>query len=396
MAILQALLAALLRSAGKLLNTVFGWATVMVFGKVPADRQIYLSVMGLGSVAWIAAVAGIAFPSLGTFLLSFVTLPDWVDRTWVRLAMLTGAVVVPAVVGGVSLLLRDPADRPQGWRARGKAVLKGYPFTLGLAVTLILMTVLAPVVRLHTLARRWTTQHVPIVVDADDYEEVVREIGRTLDEAGWPTRREPASWMLRLPTRALTLLAGGYLSNLVAERLATLRGPRLEVILHPADLVISGREADVVDARAVLAEELAFSKAHLTWTKEANAIEDRLQKLWTAARGGKLNTEQAGHQLRVLENDLRRLDLSYEEWEILFRAKLLVRVAVGAACAPGEARNGGPGWAEQVALPLALAAAGVALESPRVRASLEDLVVRLLAKPARRAAQPITDTRRAA
>jgi hypothetical protein len=384
MAILQALLAALLRSAGKLLNTAFGWATVMVFGKVPADRQIYLSIMGLGSVAWIATVAGIAFPSVGTFLLSFVPLPDWVDRTWVRLAMLAGALVVPAVVGGVSLLLRDPSDRPREWRARGKAVLKGYPFTLGLAVTLILMTVLAPVVRLRTLARRWTTQHVPILVDADDYEEVVGEIGRTLDKAGWPTRREPASWMLRLPTRALTLLAGGYLSNLVAERLAALRGPKLEVILHPADLVISGREADVVDARAVLAEELAFSKAHLTWTKEANAIEDRLQKLWTATRAGKLSAEQAGHRLRALESDLRRLDLSYDEWEILFRAKLLVQVAVGAACAPGQTRNGEPGWAERVALPLALATAAAALESPRVRASLEDLVVRLLAKPARR------------
>ena len=75
MAVIQLLIAALARSAGRLLNTAFGWATVMVFGKVRADRQIYLSVLGFGSVLWILAVVGIAFPSAGTFLLSFVRSP---------------------------------------------------------------------------------------------------------------------------------------------------------------------------------------------------------------------------------------------------------------------------------------------------------------------------------
>ena len=50
MAIIQAVMALATKSAGKLLNTVFGWATMMLFGKVPADRQIYLSVMAMSSV----------------------------------------------------------------------------------------------------------------------------------------------------------------------------------------------------------------------------------------------------------------------------------------------------------------------------------------------------------
>ena len=127
MAILQALLAALTRSAGRLLNTALGWATVMIFGKVPEDRQIYLSVLAFGSVLWIVVVLGIAFPSLGTFLLSFVPLPDWVGKGVVRLAMLAAAVVLPLVVGWVSLLLKDPEERPRGTAATLKAVLKGYP-----------------------------------------------------------------------------------------------------------------------------------------------------------------------------------------------------------------------------------------------------------------------------
>src|SRR5215216_5610160 len=99
MAIVQALLALIFRSAGKLLNTAFGWATVMLFGKVPQDRQIYLSVIAFGSVVWLVVVLGVAVPAVGTFLLAFVPLPKWVNENWVRLGMLAGAVIIPAVTG---------------------------------------------------------------------------------------------------------------------------------------------------------------------------------------------------------------------------------------------------------------------------------------------------------
>jgi hypothetical protein len=105
--IVQAIVAAIFRSAGRLLNTAFGWATVMLFGRVPQSRQIYLSLISFGSVAWLVALVGIAFPTVGTFLLSFVPLPSWVDRTWVRLAMVAGAIVIPPIVGALALRTRS-------------------------------------------------------------------------------------------------------------------------------------------------------------------------------------------------------------------------------------------------------------------------------------------------
>src|SRR5689334_22142764 len=113
MALLQALLAALTRSAGKLLNTAFSWATVLLFGRVSESRQIYVSAIAFGSAIWLVVLLGVAFPSLGTFLLSFVPLPDWVDKTWVRLAMLAAVVILPAVVGVMSILMLEK-ERPRG------------------------------------------------------------------------------------------------------------------------------------------------------------------------------------------------------------------------------------------------------------------------------------------
>ena len=131
MAIIAPIQAALSRMAGKLLNTIFGWATVTLFGRVPQSRQIFLSIIALGSVLWLAVVLGIVFPDFGTFLVGFVPLPDWVDEAWVRIAMLVAAVLIPVVVGVISLLMLEPGERLQGLLARGKKYSRAIPIPWG-------------------------------------------------------------------------------------------------------------------------------------------------------------------------------------------------------------------------------------------------------------------------
>jgi hypothetical protein len=335
MAIVQGLLAVLARSAGRFLNTAFGWATVMLFGKVPQDRQMYLSIIAFGSVIWLTVLVGIAFPVVGAFLLAFLPLPEWVDRNWIRLAMLVAAIIIPLVVGFISLRLPAAEDQPQTTGQKVQTVLKGYPYTLGLAITLILMTLLAPVMKLQALVKRWTTHHIPVVIESDDYMEVVGEVEQALRTGGIETTRQQASWMLRLPTKVLTLLAGGAIENLVADQLTTLRASDVQVVLHPSDMVVSGREHEATRAHAVLTEHLTFSKAYLTWDKEANDLEDKLRAIWQDLRSRADRDRQAGGvdarglrdaagQLQEVEEALRSTPLPYEEWEVLFREKLLV------------------------------------------------------------------------
>jgi hypothetical protein len=331
MAIVQAVLALLFRAVGRLLNTAFGWATIMLFGKVPRDRQIYLSIIAFGSAAWIVAVLGILFPSFATFLLAFMPLPAGADPTWARLAMLAGAVIIPLVVGVVSTRMLAPEQRPTGVSATLVAVLQGYPYTVALALTLILMTALAPIVKVRTLVKRWSSRHIPAIIESRHYLEVVGQIEQALDRGGFEVERRPASWMVRLPTKVLTTLAGGAVDDLVADELTELRSRRIEVLLHPSDLVISGNEKDTARANAIVAEQLAFSPAYMTWTKEANEIEDRLRKIWITQRQqsdrpGLLN--RLTDRLVGVEHDLRALELSFEEWDVLFREKLMVERAL--------------------------------------------------------------------
>ena len=317
MALVQALLAMVFRSAGKLLNMAFGWATVILFGRVKEDRQIYLSAVSFGSVLWLVALVGLAFTGVGSFLVAFVSPPDWV-KPWIRLGMLIAVIVIPAVVGFLSTRLVDKPQRPGTLRA----IVRGYPYTIGLALTLLIMTIFAPIMKVRDLIRRWTTQHIPVIIEPQDYAVVVDEVRHALDVGGLPTTPRPASWMLRAPTKILTWFGGRSLGGHDVT-LVRLVGDKSQILLHPSDLVLSGREPDAAHARAVLAERLTVTRAYLTWTKESNEVEDEVRRTWAdlAAHRG----TEAADRLIAIERKLHDLTVPYEEWEVLFRQLLLAQ-----------------------------------------------------------------------
>jgi hypothetical protein len=155
---------------------------------------------------------------------------------------------------------------------------------------------------------------------------MVHEIEQALDKAGYEVTRKRAGLLLRLPLKVMTALAGRGQGNLVADDLATLESDKLQLVLHPSDLVINGGKYDAAHARATVTEQLAFSKAYLTWTKEANEMEDRLRALWKELRTSSngIVPPETARKLQDFERDLREAEVGHEEWEVLFRNKLLV------------------------------------------------------------------------
>lgn len=329
MAIVQAILALLLQHLGRFLHTAFGWATSLLFGRVPRQRQYYVTAIAFVSLLWLLAAIGIAMPGVGAYLLAFAHIPKWVNPNWVRLGMLGSAVLLPAVVGVLALLLIEPQDRPKRAGGIARAIFKGYPYTLGLALTMLMMIIVAPLMKLRDLIKGWSSRHIPIVVDAPDYFHIVGQIQEALAARDMPTERRKASPLLRWPTRLFTLLAGSGADELVAKELMMLIGSDLEILLHPSDLVIRGREKAVSKAYGVIGEQLAFTKAHFTWSKEAREIEDRLGLLWAEIeRGEPLEAQGEVNRLDGLKQQLQTAGVSSEEWDVLFREILLIECSL--------------------------------------------------------------------
>jgi hypothetical protein len=317
MAILAALVAIGSKYAGKVLMTALGWASTLLFGRVPASRQLALAAITFGSVVWMVLVAGVVHPDLGTFLLLFVPAQDLVPEWVIRLAMLLGALVAPAVIGAMTMTLSPLAGRA-GIPA---AILRGYPLTIVLAVLLVFLAVLAIWRKTHSLVRRWTDAHVPFIVNPGAYPEVADDLRRAVLDAGIEVVPRAAPAVMSKPAHWLAAIAGRRASDLVPERMIQLQGPGLEVLIYPMDLLISGKPDLVMRARAATASRLTTAAAHLTVSAEAQAIEDRLTDI---ARRGVTFDGGIAQEFAAIDGQLATLRIPYEEWEVLYRQRLQV------------------------------------------------------------------------
>jgi hypothetical protein len=176
-----------------------------------------------------------------------------------------------------------------------------------------------------------------MLVKPDDYLTVVEEVQAALRTGGIPTTRATATWMLRLPTKFLSLFARYAMATAAADRLTRLVAPEVEILLHPSDLVISGRERAATRARAILAARLTVTRAYLTWDKESNEVEDRIRDIWQAMRNDRMD-EAAATLLAAVQHRLRELDVPYDERPVLFREALLAETALLRGRMPSAAR----------------------------------------------------------
>ena len=367
------------RFAGQLLNTTLGWATLLLFGKVPQRKQILLLVMVFGSLVWVALVIGIFVPSVGSLLVAAVPVKDMVGEDVVRIGMLIGAIVVPLGIGIAAVFLAASDSRPNGAQLI-VSVLRGYPFAFALALILVLLAGVATVRKLRSLSKRWEDAHVPVIVKPGRYDEVLEQVRTKLDSVGINLETRDAGRLVSGPPKLLDLIAGRGLGEMVPDRLQLLAGKDVEVLVYPSDLAISGTKQLVARSRAAIATELTTAPAYMTTSAEAQSFEDEMEKLGPDAWRDR-PAELVEH-LRSLDKRLAELVVPYEEWETLYRLRLqLERDAITGGAGSGELSqpDSGPGALDAVSQPsrpspldLAIGAAGAALVAVDVAVNLDN------------------------
>ncbi len=335
MAIIGSVFAMAGRFAGRLLNSVLGWATLLLFGKVEGRKQTVLLVIALGSLAWVLTLIGILLPEIGTFLLAFVPIPDAVDDNWVRLGMLALALIIPLLIGAAAIYVAEPGNRPKG-AGLVTGVLRGYPFTFVLAVTIVILAGVSLVRKVRSLTKGWEDAHVPVIVKPGGYDRVLDDLRRVLDAAGLPVTVSPAPAIVSLPPRLLDAVAGRAFGGLVPDRLMMLTAPDLEVLVYPSDVAISGTKIATARARAAIAAELTTSPAYMTTTAESQRIEDELAEL---ARAEGLSDSARQQRLQGLDAKIAKLAVPFDEWETVFRQRLQVELDLMGVEVEGHGTN---------------------------------------------------------
>src|SRR5450631_449875 len=304
------------RLIGAVATMTVAWATILLFGRIPQSKQTLLSFITLGSLAWVAALAGILVPTVGSFLLAAVPRAPFLEDVWLRWIMLGLAAFLPLAIGFATITFVAPEDRPVG-RARLTRLLLGYPYAAVYALTIISLAAWGLVRKIRSLQHGWDSVHIPMIVTAGRYDAVVADLESALHEADLAVVRKPASGWFEIPPRLLAAVGGKAVKESIPTELVGFEVEGLQIIVYPSDVALLGRKDLVAQARAAVARRLTSADAYLTTAKESEEIEDRLSDI------GRKSTVVAA-DFALIDELLTKLVAPYDEWETLYRLRLQV------------------------------------------------------------------------
>jgi uncharacterized membrane protein YqjE len=327
MALLQALISLIGKSLGKILNAIFGWAVVALFGRTSPRQQVVLSALVGAAAAWPVLVLGIAFPKIAALVVAFVPLSQHVPSSIVRLVWLALALLVPMIVG-VVVAAKSAGSTSESFVKRA---LRGFPVTIGIAGAFLLMFVTVPVLRIASLARGRQDEHIPCVTDGNGYRVVADQIDDIVHGHDLGAERTEPSWWLAAPSEFLKKLGGKALRGYSPDHLAYWKGRELEIAFYPSDILVRGNKARVAWAHGLFAERIAHGPGLQTFDPGAQDLERQIQRVWQIYDENPTEHVHSRHLLsRAAEiaRDLGTLNIAYDAWQIVYRETMQLERAL--------------------------------------------------------------------
>ena len=322
MAILQALISLLTRSAGKILNAIFGWAVLALFGQTSPKEQTMLSAVVAAAAAWPLLVLGIAVPRVTLFAVSFVPLSKSVPSVWLRIVWIALALLVPFVVGSVIAARSPDSALPE---PKWKKLLRGFQVTFALATAFLLMLIVAPGLKIANALKGRIDIRLPLLVKKGVGPELVDALVLALGAYGIALRSAEPPWTMTAPAGVLRTLGGRAFRAFVSEKTLYHQGEGLQLNLNPNELLLRGTPKLALRAQTLAQEVIAPRDALMAMDVKARDLERQIKRVWSVYAEEPHRHREAPVLLARVNEIGRELSLSeipFDEWQIVYRELL--------------------------------------------------------------------------
>ncbi|HEX4493795.1 MAG TPA: hypothetical protein VH914_21520 [Acidimicrobiia bacterium] len=311
MAVVTFLLSYLARQANNIVQAIFGWSITALFGKLQRRQQVLVTAALLVSLIWPLFVLGTALPGVAAWAIAFVPLHDWLGDTVLRIIWLSLAVAAPLAVG-ILVHLAAPVRRG----SLPRAAVTGYATALGFFAAFVVVAITVPVLKVASIVRRWSDDHVYVQPHDGDYDAVLRELADAVERAGLHARISDVPRHMVLATTIMRGFARGTVSAFVAPTLRRVTAPGLELYLYPADLLIRGEASKVARVRSMFGRTQLDAHAYLVAEPDAQHVQQVLASLAKQSTRG-ADGRALCPKLRGAYHEILALDVGYDEFVIL-------------------------------------------------------------------------------
>ena len=285
------------RFAGDLLMTALGWASSLLFGRVPRTHQVFVVLMMALSFLWIVAVVALLVPTVASTLLATTPHPPFVDNQWFGFAVLLSVILLPLCVGAAGYLVPAEGERPGGVVIL-REILRGYLLAPVISGLLIFLAGVGIARKIRSRRHGWSDAHVAIVVKPGGYDQLVIDVQNARASADLSVTAENAPWVLTLPARILTRVSGSSVRKLRPDRLVALAalaciGAVTWALLRQQDVPEVQRTGVQIVERSRLQSGKNLLPTVSNYQIVANRSLERLDELLTLQGNVKINSSES-------------------------------------------------------------------------------------------------------
>jgi hypothetical protein len=309
------------QAISKSASFALGWATAIYFGQVPGKQGRILAVISLAAAAWVIVGVGFALPlvvgaglqSTGVIERNFRVTPLVVLGLWAALLL------TPPAIAAITVLVKFHDERSIAQWLR--MIPFSYPATASLGAGVLQMVVFTPFLVLQRLVRKQSLLQTALSMrehtDGDDLAQVVAASLRSLgiERVHVEEARGPITW----PMRTVGFAARHLIGAVVRGDPVRLRADVLQLFAYATNVAVLGPSEKAHRARAALERELPFDRARITWSEDAQDLEDEIVKVYQSAGG---DVAALHRELDEVQARVDAASLNVEEWNLLYRLRL--------------------------------------------------------------------------
>jgi uncharacterized membrane protein YqjE len=188
-----------------------------------------------------------------------------------------------------------------------------------------------PVLRVASILRGRQDEHVPCITDGVGYDVVTERIEDLLRRHALNADRSEPSWWLAGPSKFLTKLGGKALRGYTPDHLAYWKGPDLEIAFYPSDILVRGTKTRTAWTHGLLAETISRGPGLQTFDPLAQYLERQIQQVWRVYLenpAGHANSRRLLSRTTEIAQDLGKVNVPYEAWQIVYRETLQLERAL--------------------------------------------------------------------
>jgi hypothetical protein len=298
-----------------------GWATGIYFGQVPGKQGSVLAVISLASAAWVILVLGFGLPlAAGAVLDAAGVISRNFSVEPLHLAALSALIVLapPAIVIATFWGEFHEERSVTAWLRRVPA---SYPATASLGIGVLQMVLFTPILLVQRYVRKQSLLQTAVAMRKDtDDDELLHGVAAALRTIGVErVEAEQAPRLMAWPMLTVGFAARHLLGAVVRGKPMRLRANGLQLFAYATNVAVLGPSGDAHRARAAIERELPFCHARVTWSDQAQAIEDAVVGAFEAAAD---DPDELHRRLEEVQARMDAADLNADEWNILYRIRL--------------------------------------------------------------------------